>query len=105
MIVIFAGAGASKATNSEVYPTTIEFLEKLPEDITSDQLFTYVQNYLRFEGGEDSVIDIEEVLWALHDLSEFALHMNDQKTVIGWFLTGARILKSIGKNYDLNPLL
>ena len=33
MILIFAGAGASYSIDKEQYPTTVEFWERLPDEI------------------------------------------------------------------------
>ena len=45
MILVFAGAGASKAVGPENYPTTLEFFERLPEQIRKDPLFLHILSY------------------------------------------------------------
>ena len=69
-ILIFAGAGASKAVNSTEFPTTLEFFEKLPTKITETPLFQQAVSFIQSQK-EDKVVDIEEVLWTLQDLFKF----------------------------------
>ncbi|MCP5348021.1 MAG: hypothetical protein R3F41_10425 [Gammaproteobacteria bacterium] len=57
-IVVFAGAGASKAVAPEKYPTTVEFFDDLPEEITSNKLFQQVVEFLKEDSGKGP-IDIE----------------------------------------------
>lgn len=62
--IVFAGAGASFAVNKAKLPTTQQFFDKLPVDITESKLFSYVRKFLQAKLGSD-VIDIEQVLWAM----------------------------------------
>ncbi|MCK4668361.1 hypothetical protein KAU33_16530 [Candidatus Dependentiae bacterium] len=66
MILIFAGAGASKAVDPDNYPTTIEFLEKLPKEIKEDPYFDLINKYFFYKN--DKIIDIEKVLWVIDEL-------------------------------------
>jgi hypothetical protein len=70
-VVVFAGAGASKAVDADSYPTTVDFFSGLPKSVTSNRLFT---NLVEFLKQEDSgrILDIELVLWALHQLRDSA---------------------------------
>jgi len=106
MILIFAGAGASKATNPDEYPTTIEFYERIDPRVKSDGLFRNVEGYITHtKKGEEVIVDIEEILWSLKALTEFAEDLGDRESLIGWFLSDAKILKSNKKTYDLTPLV
>lgn len=69
--LIFAGAGASKAVSAKQFPTTVEFFERLPDNIKSNQLFQLTLNYLRRDNSS-RIIDIELVLWELETLRHFA---------------------------------
>ena len=66
MILIFAGAGASKAVSPTTYPTTIEFFEKLPDNIKSNAIFKNLEGYLRQGTPQGAPIDIEEILWTIY---------------------------------------
>jgi len=82
-ILVFAGAGASKAVNLSQFPTTKEFFERLPEDVTSNFYFGLIVKYLQsFQGLE--TIDIEHVLWALQNLSDFYNKISSTKTLEGY---------------------
>ncbi len=83
MIVLFAGAGASRAV-SERYPTTTEFFADLSPDIKNDRLFKAVDGWLLESLGLKSTLDIENVLWALFDLRTFFARISDRKTIEGW---------------------
>lgn len=69
-LLIFAGAGASKAVNKEQFPTTVAFFDGLPEIIFTDPLFNISLEYIKSIEKVDTV-DIEHVLWSLQKLSEF----------------------------------
>jgi hypothetical protein len=97
MIVIFAGAGASKAVNPQYYPTTIEYFERLPESIVSNPLFQNVLGLLKHRKGDEAVVDIEEVLWILDDLGKFVHDIGDETTVTGWFINQGRLWQSLGQ--------
>lgn len=61
MILIFAGAGASKAVDPTTYPTTVEFFEKLPDNIKSNSIFKNLEGYLRQGKPKGASIDVEEI--------------------------------------------
>lgn len=89
-ILIFAGAGASKAVDPETYPTTVNFFEKLPEHITSQPAFQSTVSFLR-EGNPDKVIDIELLLWSLKELKEFFTKAGSQSDIAGWMIQSGHI--------------
>lgn len=93
-IVVFAGAGASKAVAPEKYPTTVEFFDDLPEKITSNQLFEQVVGFLKEDSGEGP-IDIELLLWRLEELKQFCSLYQNQKSLPGWILTKNRLSKAV----------
>jgi SIR2-like domain len=103
MILVFAGAGASKAV-SEVYPTTKEFFEQLPDQIKNDTLFGLIKDWLLGRFGQDAVVDIEQFLWALSELREFVSRVGDEKTLEGWMLRGSRLVKPLRLNTDFSNL-
>lgn len=105
MIVIFAGAGASKAVNPTKYPTTIEFFQNLPDNIKSDLIFSNLESYLRNNKPKSAPIDIEEILWAIYELEDFTNAITNKENLIGWFLNDLKLFQSLGAKYDINPLI
>lgn len=105
MFIVFAGAGASKAVDPSQFPSTVEFFDRLPPDISKSEMFTLVSAMLGGRRGGDRVIDIEQVLWALGELRNFLLQVGDTSTVPGWFLHGARLLKPISLTTDFGNLI
>lgn len=95
-IVIFAGAGASKAVNSDNFPTTIEFFSRLPDRINSNDLFKFVVSFLS-QKSPDKQIDIEEILWELQSLRDFCSSYTKQDSIVGYSLAKERILKQVIK--------
>lgn len=95
-IVVFAGAGASKAVAPEKYPTTVEFFENLPDSITKNELFKQVVVFLKQDSGEGP-IDIELLLWRLSELKEFCALYQNHKSLPGWIIAGNRLSKSVLK--------
>jgi SIR2-like domain len=93
--LIFAGAGASKAVNANKFPTTVEFFERLPSSITENLLFLHIVGFLRRSNAE-RIIDIEEVLWELSQLQQFAHDANLGEGIIGYSLSGEVILNVLG---------
>lgn len=89
-IMLFAGAGASKAVDSVSYPTTIEFFERLPDEIRSDPQFIFVERFLR-QGTDDKIIDVEEVLWGLQTLLDLCRSVQIGKTLVGHALFSNRL--------------
>lgn len=104
MILIFAGAGASKAVGPDKYPTTVEFFQRLPDDVSSDKLFQLAVEYIH-QSSKSKTTDIEQVLWTLKDLKEFTSKICDKKSVPGWFIQGNRLSAVSGTGQDLQSLL
>ena len=82
MILIFAGAGASYAIDKKQYPTTKEFLERLPNHITSNPLFSVFQNFCKKAGQED----IEYLLWRLEEFIELCEKSTNTDEIEGYAL-------------------
>lgn len=97
-VVVFAGAGASKAVSPDDYPTTIDFFDRLPGSIRSNSMYQELLSFLLSKEGEGAKIDIEDILWLLQDLKVSLLGMVNQKTVLGWFASGNRLGGVIGMN-------
>jgi hypothetical protein len=95
MILVFAGAGTSKATSPEKYPTTLDFYRKLPGTIAQMPLFRVVDKYLKRAKGGTEFIDIEEVLWTLEDLRIYA----------GEFVSGRNLLGAIFQDPELAKII
>ena len=104
-VLILAGAGASKAVDKELYPTTVEFFDLLPETITENKMFSSVKQLLEYRKGETGIIDIEEILWALNEINKFVDDINDQNSIIGWLIQGSKLTKAVGKHENLSPLI
>lgn len=90
-ILLFAGAGASKAINGEQFPTTVEFFDKLPKEIKNNNLFKHIQKFLTISNNEKP-IDIEEMLFELKKLNDFSKNYLNQKEIIGYSLSDQKIL-------------
>lgn len=99
-ILIFAGAGASKAVNPIEFPTTLEFFEKLPGEITETQLFKQVVSFVQGQK-DDQIVDIEEVLWTLQDLLKFALDYSRSSTFTAYMLQSNRLAQPLGAGHNL----
>ncbi len=101
-VLVFAGAGASKAVAPDRYPTTVEFFESLPEPVTGNRLFMEVVAFLKRDSG-NGPIDIELLLWRLDELKQFCSQYRDQKNLPGWILAGNRLSQAVlGKAVNLN---
>ncbi len=98
MIIVFAGAGASKAVNPKNYPTTVEFFDRLPGSFNEDQLFGQIISFLRKsnENGVGKVVDIEQVLWELNLLKQFCESTYDPNDIISWLLEPNRFNSILG---------
>jgi hypothetical protein len=98
-LLLFAGAGASKAVNASEYPTTVEFFQGLPQPIKDNPSFKLALRFLT-EDHSDRVVDIEQVVWVLEELHEFLQDIHDTKTVPGWFLGDNHLGEMIGAKLD-----
>ena len=73
MILLFAGAGASYAINKEKYPTTVEFWNRMSDDIKSD-IKNALNGLLNKEIStpkEESPMDIEKVLKIIYEFVDY----------------------------------
>jgi hypothetical protein len=102
-ILVFAGAGASKAVSSTEFPTTLEFFEKLPTEITETSMFRQAVAFIQSQK-EDEVVDIEEVLWTLQDLFKFGRAYSRNSTFSAYMLQGNRLLQGLGAGHNLGHL-
>lgn len=102
-VLIFAGAGASKAVNSAEFPTTLEFFEKLPTEITGTQLFQQVVGFIRTQKS-DEVVDIEEVLWTLQNLLSFCNDYVHNSTFTAFMLQDNRLAQPLGAGHAFGSL-
>ena len=104
MILVFVGAGGSAAVEPEQYPTTVEFFNRLPNDIKEDPLFSLVHDFLEIQKDEQP-IDIEEILWTLDELRDYCKVSLNTETIAGWILVGNRINQLMVNASDLSNLL
>jgi len=104
-IVLFAGAGASRAVNQTAYPTTVEFYQQLPSTIIQQSIFKLTIEYLRARRDDGAKIDIELVLWALQELDAFISQAGNAESVPGWFLRENRLASTIGGPQNFSGLL
>lgn len=100
-ILVFAGAGASKAVNSSKYPTTVEFFDSLPQEIRQDGYFKMILEFIRKDLGSEARIDVEVLLWRLGELLSTLEKFGNTDELLGWFLDGGRLIKPLGKDLDL----
>lgn len=100
-ILLFAGAGASKAVAPELYPTTVEFFNDLPNSIKNNQLFARVEEFIK-KTTNPGIIDIELILWRLQELKEFCSQSTDISQLPGWMFSGNRLASSLISNKQQN---
>ncbi|MFH1523512.1 MAG: SIR2 family protein [Chloroflexota bacterium] len=85
-ILIFAGAGASKAVSKEFYPTTEDYINKLPKFVVENPIYEQAKRYLSKGKVDTVVIDIEEILGALTQLDNFSEGVTDPSRFVSWYL-------------------
>lgn len=95
MILVFVGAGSSAAVDPKQYPTTVEFFNRLPDNIKQDRLFLCVCEFIQTHK-EKQNIDIEEILWTLDELQDYCKASLNTETISGWILAENRINQLIG---------
>jgi len=100
-VLVFAGAGASKAVNSDSYPTTADFFNRLPEAISSNQYFRLLLEYLRSRSSGQAKPDIEVVLWHFQELKAQMKAMASRDQFLGWLLESDRMNKPLGSGGSL----
>lgn len=105
MILVFVGAGGSAAVDPEQYPTTVEFFERLPQEVTGDPLFALILAFLRAQKEDDQPVDIEEILWKLMELEEYFLLSRNVETIEGWMMNKNRLCKLDNTIPDYSRLL
>jgi len=86
-IVIFAGAGASKAV-SEQYPTTEGFFRDLPDDLRNEGLVRSAADRVEQQGKAPP--DIEDILSILDDLQASVEPFLNIDVTPGWYLANGR---------------
>jgi len=99
-IVVFAGAGASKGVNPQRYPTTVEFFERLPEEIKQDQIFESVCAFLQERTGPGAPMDIELLLWRLDELQAFCVGVTDPSSLPGWMVGSNRLAHALNRTNE-----
>ena len=103
MILVFVGAGGSAAVDPKQYPTTVEFFNRLPDDIMRDTLLVKICEFLTSKKGEEP-IDIEKVLWNLDKLQDYLQASLDANDIRGWMMRG-RIDPLYGRSDGLSSIV
>ena len=103
MILVFVGAGGSAAVNPEQYPTTVEFFNRLPNDIEQEPLFIQIREFLQ-SSKRGQPIDIEDVLWNLDELRGYFKASCDTNAIPGWIMANC-INQLIGSSLPELPVL
>ncbi len=103
-VVVFAGAGASKAVDPDLFPTTVEFFERLPAEIKQQRMFQFALAYLRRDDPE-RIIDIEQVLWTLEELIKLLRSTQTGDGLVGYALQSSRLAKLVNPGYNFGHLL
>lgn len=101
-VVIFAGAGASKAVNAEQFPTTVEFFKIIPDHIKNMRFFRFAEEFLRRDIKSDE-IDIEMILWAIQTIRDDFSNLLDNKYITG-SLFQSGILNNIIQSRDMGSI-
>jgi hypothetical protein len=100
-ILIFAGAGASTAVSPENYPTTVEFFNRLPDEVRRDKVLGFIETWYRDHPQESGgPLDIEIVLWALDDLITNLDLLRDAKKFYQYLLRNDVLLRWTEKYQD-----
>lgn len=102
MILLFVGAGGSAAVDPEQYPTTVEFFDRLPAEITETPFFTLVHEFLQTCNEEGQHIDIEKVLWTFEELRHYFVASRDTNKIAGWLMEENRLHRVNNSLPDLN---
>lgn len=83
MMVILAGAGASKAVDKKKYPCTVDFMNRLPATILDTALFKMILQSIQAEQ-PGVIIDVEVVLSALEVVATTCDQIGDPNSAVGY---------------------
>jgi hypothetical protein len=97
LILVFGGAGASKALDRDGYPTTEEFFRRLPESISTDPLFSGLAQFVRDRFQTES-IDIEQWLWVAAEARETFAALGKENHPAGWLFNRPRMKAMLGQD-------
>ena len=96
--VVLAGAGASYAVNPKQFPTTAQFVERLPEDIKSSGLYKLILQIISEQADEPA--DIEKVLWRLLELNTHLKPLTNQQSTVARAFQQNRLARLITGDTD-----
>jgi hypothetical protein len=108
-IVVFAGAGASFGVSPSKYPTTVGFYKEhvAKSDLAARPLFAILDEYVRREKTDtlselqravstDVVVDIEDILFAAHELRDTFAKFHSSSRSVARFATWHKEIQSYG---------
>lgn len=102
MILVFAGAGASKAVGPDQYPTTEEFFKRLPKSVTEHPFFETVASFVR-QKTQSNTIDIEQWLWAAGEALTVLRALGSTRHAAGWLFDSNRLANLVSQPGDVRP--
>ena len=103
MILVLAGAGASAAISPELYPTTVEFFDRIPDDVKDTAWFIYACQFLSDRQG-GLPFDIEKILGVLSEMRDYCLKSHQESTFPGWMLAENRFASLANARTELPDL-
>jgi hypothetical protein len=102
MILVLAGAGASRSVESVTYPTTVEFMSRLPKQLAEDELVQLLKHYAEAQTeithGLSAYTDAEGLLAGLQELIEFGKMASDETGPVGWIMGSDKLKNMKRKN-------
>lgn len=100
--LVFAGAGASFAVSKELYPTTVQFYERLPESIRDHKLVRGMVRHLATKFGEGTP-DVEKILWCLDELGDYLGKVEDATHPASWFIPNNSLHQVLHGGHETAP--
>jgi hypothetical protein len=93
-LLIFAGAGASFGVDRELFPTTVQFRQQLPDELKNNQLLQRIEEHITLIN-KIPTIDIEHTLWELGELISLLEQVTNIEKFLGQALQTNQIHNAI----------